>query len=389
MIQPVLSMKEKLTVPLAGLKDAFVAGGAITSLHTNKPIADFDIYPKSLLGRDRAIEWAYDNNYWGASVSSRALTFVNGDECQIQIMLFDTFETAEKIFDAFDFTCCMGAFDLDTQRFKLHKHFLLHASQRFLAFNPNTRFPYASVCRVKKYEEKGYTIGRAEYYKILLACAARPINSWEELKEQIGGVYGESIVIPDDKPYSLEGAFEALNSLKFKSTDSGYGSAEEAIACLSSREIPYIEYGSGPMAVRLYAKLFDDSGWQEIKAKPINGKLVTADQAYPGGSFFKKVMRDGDVYRALHQSHFIYRMDQVAEAEAPHLYVYDNISAARSHCMPWNCNGEAAIIELKADPADIIFDPNQPRLKRGRVIAEHPLVDPNAPAPDQNADIPF
>jgi hypothetical protein len=388
-MQPLLSMKEKLTVPLAGLKDCWVAGGAVTSLHTNKPIVDFDIYPKSVLARDLAIAWAYDNNLWGVSVSKRALTFVNSDEMHVQIMLFDTFETADKIFDAFDFTCCMGAFDLDTQKFKLHRYFLLHASQRFLAFNPKTRFPYASVCRVKKYEEKGYTIGKAEFYKVLLACAAMPINSWEDLKEQIGGVYGESIVIPDNKPYSLDAAIEALNSLKFKTAEAGFQNAEEAIACLSEREIPYMEIDSGPAGQKLYARLFDDSGWQQIGAKPANGRLVPQSEAYPGGRFFKKVMRDGEQYRAPHQSHFIYKLGEMATAESPHLYVYENIAAARNHTMPWNAKGEHAIIELHAEAADIIFDPSIPRVKRAMVVAEHPLVDPNAPAPTPDLAIPF
>ena len=159
-------MKEKITSSFGraddphGLKKCFIAGGAITSLYTNKPINDFDIYPKSLEGREDAIRWAFDSGYWNCHVSSRALTFVNRDGDNVQIMIFDTFETADKIFSQFDFTVCMGAFDLDAEKFILHEKFLLHCSQRFLSFNPNTRYPYASAWRVRKYEEKGFTIGK-------------------------------------------------------------------------------------------------------------------------------------------------------------------------------------------------------------------------------------
>jgi len=84
-------MKDKILAVFggsAGLKECFIAGGAITSLVTNKPINDWDIYPKSTKARDEALVWMYESGYWNAHVSSRALTFVNSDST-VQIMLFE------------------------------------------------------------------------------------------------------------------------------------------------------------------------------------------------------------------------------------------------------------------------------------------------------------
>lgn len=394
MNRPLLSMKDKIATPLAGLKGCFVAGGAITSIHTNKPINDFDVYAKSALARDEAIHWAYENGYWGVSASSRALTFVGKAGDNVQIMLFDTFETKEKIFEAFDFTCCMGAFDLDSQKFGLHKHFLLHCAQRFLAFNPGTRFPYASVGRVKKYEEKGFTIGRAEFYKILLACSAKPITSWTELKEQVGGVYGESIEIPEGTAFSMEAAYKALDSLKFTNQTCSYGSAEEAIACTSGREIPYFVHkdeGFISTGEQIYARLFEDSGWDRVNAKPINGRLVGMDEVYANGTFFKKVKRGADGYTSIYKPAFVYRMGEIAESGNPYLYAYDTIGQARTHHTGYGTrdNGDYAIIELRAEPEDIIFSPSQPRLKKCRVVAEHSVAAPAGEPVAETADIPF
>lgn len=357
---------EKLLAVFGGsgkLTGCFIAGGAITSLHTNQPINDYDLYPKTTAARDEAIRWLFDSGYWCACATSRALTFVQGEKQQIQIMLFDTFETAEKIFECFDFTINMGAFDLDTEKFELHSAFLLHCSQRYLSFNHKTLYPYASAWRVRKYEERGYTIGKAEFFKITMACAEKPIKSWDDLKEQLGGVYGETLVIPDDEEFSIEAAYKAVSNT-VPGSPAGYANAEEAIMMISDEVFPCIPR---PNTSTHFVYVAGD--WVECVTLPKNNRLADISELYPDLTFYKKVRRTDKegVFQSLYKSTFEYRMNEEASSEYPHIYCYSSKDSARAH---YSHGRGISLLTLKANAEDIILDTNtsMPRLKRCVVI---------------------
>ena len=359
--------KLKITEPLSGLKGCFVAGGAVTSLYTNAPINDFDVYPKSEDALITAIQWAYDNNMWCADMSNRAMTMMKGDT-QVQIMHFDVFPTPEHIFEAFDFTCCMGAFDLDDEQFKLHPLFLEHCSQRFLSFNKGTRFPYASAWRVNKYKDKGFTIGKVEYQKILLACAARPITSWEGLKEQMGGVYGEAITIPEGVDFSPEAMWSAVETLTFKAPEGGPADADEAIVAVSSKPIPVFKNDGN-----LYADYTGSGEYYSISREPKNPVWKTIGEAI-GTTFYKKVLVKGGRYFGPHRKDFEYIVGSVTHSPAgPGLFVYQSKEKAKGHNA--YANGDFAVLELSvADPDDIVFG-GEIKLKKATVVAVHELTD--------------
>ena len=190
---------------------AFAAGGAVTSVFTAQPINDVDVYFKTREAFEGAVCRAYEDGFWCLASSKRAVTFSDNDRI-VQFMHFDFFPTAQDIFAAFDFTVVMGAYDYDTKEFVLHDDFLKHNSQRFLRFNKGTRFPLASATRVLKYQQRGYTIGKGDILKIALACRGVRIDSWEDLKDQIGGAYGEKVVLgSEDREFSLDSAIDALS----------------------------------------------------------------------------------------------------------------------------------------------------------------------------------
>ena len=201
---------EKILAHTYPIPDAFVAGGAVTSVFTGKPINDIDVYFKSREAFEYQVGMAYENGWWCVSSSKRAVTFSDHGTI-VQFMHFGFFPTAQDIFKAFDFTVVMGALDYDTKEFVFHEDFLKHNSQRFLRFNPGTRYPIASAARVLKYQERGYTIGRGEIMKIALTCREPRLETWEDLKDQIGGAYGEKVVLEnEDKEFSLAAAIDAL-----------------------------------------------------------------------------------------------------------------------------------------------------------------------------------
>jgi hypothetical protein len=203
--------EKKLVRAAAGWhKGGFVAGGAITSVFTAKPINDADIYFKSRAAFEYAVFQAYEDGLWCVDTSKRAVTFSDNGRIE-QLMHFDFFPTAEDIFKAFDFTINMAALDLDTNEFTFHDDFLKHNSQRFLRFKKGTRYPLASATRVLKYQQRDYTIGKGDILKIALACRAVKIESWDDLKDQIGGAYGNKVVLENEgAPFSLDVAIDAL-----------------------------------------------------------------------------------------------------------------------------------------------------------------------------------
>jgi len=87
---------------------------------------------------------------------------------------------------------CMAAFDFKTEEFVLHNDFLKHNVSRILRFNANTAYPIVSALRVDKYKKKGFNISKSEYLRIMLSILNLHIDNYQELKNQIGGMYGEN-----------------------------------------------------------------------------------------------------------------------------------------------------------------------------------------------------
>lgn len=201
----------KITEHCSPIPGAFAAGGAVTSIFTNQPINDIDVYFKSREAFEYQVAMAYEDGAWCVASTKRAVTFSYNGGTPVQFMHFDFFPTAQDIFDAVDFTVCMGALDFDTNDFIFNDDFLKHNSQRFLRFHPGTRYPLASATRVLKYQDRGYTIGNGDILKIALAGRRVKIDTWEDLKDQIGGAYGEKVVLgSEDKEFTLDAAIEAL-----------------------------------------------------------------------------------------------------------------------------------------------------------------------------------
>ncbi len=214
--------------------NCFIAGGALTSVFTGQPINDVDMYFKTKDAFVEAIRLAYDDGLWCVFATDRAVTFKRGDDT-IQLMHFDFFETADAVFDAFDFTVCMAAYDIDAEAFVFHPDFLKHASQRYLKFHSGTRYPFGSLLRVMKYQGRGYTLGKSDLIRIALCCHEVPLNSWEDLAAAIGGQYGERVALDTEAPFSVTAAIALIANTEFTvavTPDPMPGTADELLAKL-------------------------------------------------------------------------------------------------------------------------------------------------------------
>lgn len=199
---------------------AFIAGGALTSVFTGNPIADVDLYFKSNEAFEDAIHGAYDDGLWCASATDRAVTFVR-DSSILQLMRFDFFDSAQAIFDAFDFTACMAAYDIDAKAFVFHDDFFKHAAQRHLSFHSGTRYPFGSLMRVLKYQARGYSIGKGDLLRIALCCHKTELNNWDDLAKAIGGQYGRRVELDATGDFSIDAAIAVIQSGDFTVPDKG------------------------------------------------------------------------------------------------------------------------------------------------------------------------
>jgi len=206
------------------LTGCFIAGGAVLSRATKQPIADWDIYPKTI---DNAInivtELVSSGDAFVVNVSDRAITLKHndigddGNRQIIQVMYFDIFPTAQDIFDKFDFTICMGAYDCDSKEYVFHEDFWADTASKTLRFNPKTSYPLNSLIRTSKYQKRGYIAGKGEMAKVAIAVAQKGMpTSWKELESQLGGTYGRSLTLQTDGvPFTIEAAYDILGNLDY------------------------------------------------------------------------------------------------------------------------------------------------------------------------------
>lgn len=222
-------------------ENCFLAGGAITSTLSGKKVRDLDLYFKDKQSFCDALQSMFDDGAWCVSITKRAVTFIENNETVYQLMCFDWFETAEDIFSKFDFTVCMAAIDLKKDKLERHPDFIRDLAKRNIRFNHKTEFPLGSAMRVKKYKDRGYEIDNSELLKVILSCSFNKIKDWEDLKNQIGGQYGEAVIMDTSKEFTLDNAINSLteaiekplpelgNDVYIKNAASSYKEAVEII----------------------------------------------------------------------------------------------------------------------------------------------------------------
>lgn len=194
--------------------NCYIAGGAITSLFTGQAINDIDIYFKDKAELFEILYKEFSGEYI-IYVSKKAITFKLSSEETIQFIYMNYYNKAQEIFDDFDFTINMGAFDIQKDKFILHEDFLKDIARKKLVINTNTAFPLVTGTRILKYQQKGYTIDNLEMTKLMLTINKKTIRSYKKLEEQLGGMYGENILEltkeDKEKKFNMNNIIDKLN----------------------------------------------------------------------------------------------------------------------------------------------------------------------------------
>lgn len=209
--------------------EAVLAGGAITSLMTNKEISDYDIYFKNKKGFGHVLRDIFDLNKDSlisnfsvrivGSTDKSIYTSYDAEEPTVQFVLFNLFERgAIDIFNSFDFTVCMFAYDFRQGRMYAHEDAMKHVGQRHLHFHEGTAFPLMSLLRFEKYREKGYKTSQKEIIKAALAVADVGYNDWKDLEAELSSMYGVDVskMFDKEKPFSLSEAIQQISQVSVR-----------------------------------------------------------------------------------------------------------------------------------------------------------------------------
>lgn len=187
-----------------------VAGGAITSLAENTPVHDYDVYltdeklavklinyyRRKLHPEDKDVHYAdlavlkkslpngrveAKGEYSPTFVTENSITLTN----KIQIITRYIGSPA-YILSNFDFQHTLAYWFRG--KIKLPAATLLALIRKELVY-VNSKYPIASLFRVLKFTERGYSISREEMLKIILHISTLDLKNPEVLEDQLKGVY--------------------------------------------------------------------------------------------------------------------------------------------------------------------------------------------------------
>lgn len=370
------------------LKDynCIIAGGMITSLFCNREINDVDVYFRNTKDlRDFILENVKDNPHmWIVSKTNKALSIHYNDAVDLQLICFKTFNNSQEIFDTFDFTSCMGAFDFNTEEFVLHNDFLKHNSQRILIFNNKTAYPIVSALRVDKYRQKGYTISKTEYLRIMLTCMNLNINNYEDLKQQLGGMYGvdyDDVIKPlEGEAFDLQSVIDKMSNIimhpDYFNPKSECGVKIEdwyvLIADMTGEKIPCYKLGNDTYMYDTFegfTKIYDhklDKYKDLLEVHNMNEFFGSEIYVY------KNVEKrsDGSLF-SYYDNNFEYKVGEYAIAKGKNWFNNDVGLYVETLKNVENCyfseRENSTIIELKLDSLDDFMDLDSYTIKKGLV----------------------
>jgi hypothetical protein len=349
----------------------FIAGGTITSLFCNRDINDIDVYFRD---EKSCIQFVEDN--WGTQNRVNILTkksvLMIIDDNDVQLIHFKFFQSPDEIFDTFDFTVCMGAFDFSTEQFFLHPDFMKHNSQRIIKFNKNTAFPIVTLLRVQKYKDKQYTISKPEFLRIALKCMDLNITTIDQLKDHLGGMYGinyDKIVnLEEGEEFSLDLVLDKLGDIALdeeyfkKPVELCFEELEDVIAAITKKPVKVITINN-----KLY-RITSKETLSLLNVKPPYSEEISSEEYILSQKFYKFVMKKDGRLLSHYDKSFEYFIGKEATPKNEYLYFNEKYEIDRSS---YANNG--VLIEVEIDPKYFSQKDGEKILaKKCRVIREVP-----------------
>lgn len=287
----------------------FIAGGFFTSLVTRKEINDVDIFFTNKESISEFIKWMKDEEAWCSFISEKSLNYCYKDY-KIQLIHYDYYENLSEVFSSFDFTINMAGWDSRTDEIETDENFLVHNSQRYLQFNPKTKFPLISALRVQKMTQRGYYIPKNQFVKIMLAVSQLKLEGWEDFKGHCGSLYGLNYVtneIIGDKEFNIENALEVIENTSFEGHNVMEFHIDPRVVdfVLSGEEVTYVKLPDGK--IKCVTDCEDEFVLSEmIKQGSLKSKQISVKE-FVGDYVYKWVT---DNLRSHYENSFVYELDK-------------------------------------------------------------------------------
>lgn len=346
-----LSKIPKKVIEAAKTNNALLAGGALTSLFTDSKINDYDLYFRNKYDCANFIQGIGSCAVLQLTKKSVTLAI---DNCVLQCIWFKYFDSSEDIFNSFDFTINMAAYDFSADEFVIDVRFFTDLAIRKLVINPGTAYPINTLLRVSKYENKGYTIDPVELLKLSVAISKKELKTYGDLRVEISGVYGETYLgIPEDiSDHCLD---ENLNELCELYPDFPSISMDNAILAdivLADNDLAGCKI-AGKYLVR-FGGIESPSKYGVSHCSIPDMKIIEASEMFPDGRIpiYKSVQfKSLTEYRSYYDNSFVYTPGECVTAKSSSgLFFYLNDSGN----FQYSDKGDSIGILAYADIDDII-----------------------------------
>lgn len=350
----------------------FIAGGTITSLFTNNKINDLDIYFRDEESCIKFVTECWEDSKDWINMLTKKSILMRIDDKEIQVIHFKFFKTVQEIFDTFDFTVCMGAFDFETEQFVLHDEFLKHNSQRIIKFNKNTAFPIVSLLRVHKYNNKNYSISKPEFLRIIIKCMDLDIKTVDELKDHLGGMYGinydKIINFQPDEEFSLDKVIDKIENLALdeeyfkKPEEVKFDDLTDVISTIKKIPLKVVYIHN-----KIY-KIMSNGTIKELKFRPPFCEVIPINTYYKNKKYYKFVKKVGNEYVSHYDSSFKYYIGKEATPKNEHLFFCEKEEVVGN-----GYYNHGAMLEVEIPLEDFCYkDGNKIHAKKCIVIREVP-----------------
>jgi hypothetical protein len=203
---------------------AFIAGGCITSIFTDQPINDIDIFFRTADAYDKAKSFLTEcenkkfRNMTRVCETDKAVTFkidhnikLNPSSCGygmtffrnkaemgnmvIQIVRPDVNSgEPEEVVRRFDFTVCQAAYDIREEKFVFGDRFFQDCARKNLVFNSESQNIIGSFFRIDKYRERGYTMAPSELFKMVAVFTNRNYKTFRQFVEDLKKGFQDPII---------------------------------------------------------------------------------------------------------------------------------------------------------------------------------------------------
>jgi len=200
-----------------------IAGGACTSVFSDMPVKDLDVYFQNINDYNQSVVSALGlmtTEEKKKHLHTDCAFSFRKDGVKVQFIKKIFANNPKEVMSNFDFTVCECVYSPGLREFTMGENFLADLCGRRLVYNIHAKYPIASLWRTNKYIKKGFTLAAIESIKLALCINNLNIKTYQDLKEQLEGIdtlflaeLTDILLKNESKEYDLRTAIDYMNQV--------------------------------------------------------------------------------------------------------------------------------------------------------------------------------